>query len=175
MKRKISTQMITVMALLIALTVVLSNILGIETQLLKVTFAFVPQMVMGMLFGPFWTAVGAVIADLIGNTMFAKAPFFIGFTLNKIIAGLIYGYFFYNKKVTWKNTILCAVTLTLLLSLCLTPIWLSMMYHIPLNQWQLWVPRLIKAAIMIPIEAGTMYVVGNMLPIDQLTKKLKLQ
>ena len=166
--------MITTMGLLIALIVVLSNILSIETQFQKLTFEFVPKMIMGMLFGPFWTAVGTVIADLIGNTLFAKAPFFIGFTLNKLIEGLLYGYFFYNKKVTWKNAILCTVAVTLIINLCLTPIWLAIMYNVPLNSWVIWGPRLIKAVVMIPVQAITLYVIGRVLPLKQLTRNLKL-
>ncbi|OTE88848.1 folate ECF transporter, partial [Escherichia coli] len=55
MKRKVDAHMIAVMGLLIALMVVLSQILGFETSYLKITFSFVPQLIMGMLFGPFWT------------------------------------------------------------------------------------------------------------------------
>lgn len=173
MKKKINTHMITVMGLLIALIVVLSNILAIETQLLKVTFEFIPKMVMGMLFGPFWTAIGAVLADIIGNTMFAKAPFFIGFTLNKAIEGMIYGYFFFNKKVTWKNTILSTLLITLIIQLCLTPIWLATMYNIPLNSWEIWSVRLVKSTLMLPIQSIIMYVIGNAIPLKQLTKNMK--
>lgn len=174
MKRKITAQMITVMGLLIALIVVLSNIVAIDTQFLKVSFEFVPKMMMGMLFGPFWTGIGAVIADLIGNTMFAKAPFFIGFTLNKLIEGMVYGYFFYKKEVTWKNVILCTVTLTIIISLVLTPIWLAMMYNVPLNSWVIWGPRILKSVIMVPVQAIMMYMIGSVLPMKRLTKSLKI-
>ena len=40
------------MGLLIGLMVVLSQVLGFETQLLKITFDFVPEVVMASLFGP---------------------------------------------------------------------------------------------------------------------------
>ena len=63
------------MGLLIGLMVVLSQVLGFETQLLKITFDFVPEVVMASLFGPWWTAIGASIADIIGNTLLGKAPF----------------------------------------------------------------------------------------------------
>lgn len=172
MKNKLSTQMLTLMGLLIALIIVLSNILAIDTQFLKLTFAFIPKMIMGMIFGPFWTAVGSVVADLIGNTMFAKAPFFFGFTLNKILEGLIYGYFFYNKKITWKNCILCTVTVTALINLGLTPLWLSMLYNTPLNSWIIWAPRLVKTAAMLPIQTIVMYGVAKVLPMERLTRNI---
>lgn len=170
-KKKIDAHLIAIMGILIGLIVVLSNILAIETQFLKFSFAFVPKILMGMLFGPFWSAVGSVIADLIGNTLFAKAPFFIGFTLNKIIEGLIYGHFFYQKKVTWKNAFWSTLTLTLIINLGLTPLWLALMYHVPLNSWVIWGPRLIKALIMLPIQTGLVYMIGNALPLKRLGVK----
>ena len=51
MKRKVDAHMIAVMGLLIALMVVLSQILGFETAYLKLTFTFVPELIMGMLLG----------------------------------------------------------------------------------------------------------------------------
>ncbi|MFU1881374.1 folate family ECF transporter S component, partial [Enterococcus faecium] len=73
MKRKVDAHMIAVMGLLIALMVVLSQILGFETAYLKLTFTFVPELIMGMLFGPFWTAVGASVADIAGMILFPKS------------------------------------------------------------------------------------------------------
>lgn len=53
MKQKLTTQSLATMGLLIAMIVVLSRVLGIETTFLKISFQFVPEMIMGMLFGPF--------------------------------------------------------------------------------------------------------------------------
>ncbi len=172
MKQKINVHMVTTMGLLIALIVILSRILGFETQFIKISFEFVPKIVMGMLFGPFWTGVGAVLADTIGMMLFARAAFFPGFTLNAFIAGGIYGYFFYKKEVTWKNAILCAFFNTLIISLILTPIWLSIMYNQPLTSWVIWGPRLVKAAVMLPIQSIMNYFVGRVIPMKQLTKNL---
>ena len=72
MKRKVDAHMIAIMGLLIALMVVLSQILGFETAYIKLTFSFVPQMIMGMLFGPFWTAIGSSLADIAGMVLFPK-------------------------------------------------------------------------------------------------------
>ncbi|MBO0475652.1 folate family ECF transporter S component [Vagococcus sp. DIV0080] len=170
MKRKISTKQLTMMSLLIALVVVLSNILSIETQFLKLTLEFIPKMMMGLLFGPFWTGMGLVVADVIGNTMFAKAPFFIGFTLNKVIEGLIYGYFFYGKKVTLKNICASTVCVTGLISLCMTPIWLAVMYQVPLTSSVIWLPRIIKAIVTMPIQIIIIYSFANVMPLNLLRK-----
>ena len=162
MKKHLDARSITTMALLIAMMVTLSRILGIETQFLKVSFTFIPEIIMGMLFGPFWTGIGSVIADFVGMSLFAKAPFFIGFTINAFLEGAIYGYFFYKKEITWKNSIQSVLVTTIL-----TPLWLAMMYHVPLNSWLIWAPRLIKTAIWIPIQAVITYFLGGVLPYKQ--------
>ena len=174
MKQKINVHMITAMGLLIALMVVLSRLLAFETQLLKISFDFVPQIVMGMLFGPLWTGIGSVLADTIGMMLFARAAFFPGFTLNAFITGLIYGYFFYQKPVTWKNSFLCALVNTIFVSLILTPIWLAIMYDQPLTSWVIWAPRLLKALVMLPIQTALNEGIGRIIPLKRLTKNVKL-
>ena len=165
---KVETRKITTLALLIALNVVLGNILSIDTQLLKINFAFIPMIVMGMLFGPWWTAVGAGLADIIGITLFNKgAPFFFGFTISAMITGLIYGVFFYKKEITWKNAIGAIVSITIIVNLILTPIWLAWMYNIPLNSWAIWAPRLIKTALWLPIQVLITLFIGRVLPYKQ--------
>lgn len=164
MKKKMDARSITTMALLIAMMVTLTRVLGIETQFLKVNFSFVPEIIMGMLFGPIWTGVGAVIADFIGMALLPKAPFFIGFTINAFLSGAIYGYFFYKKEITWKNSIQSVLVNTVVINLMLTPLWLAMMYHVPLDSWVIWAPRLIKAVIWVPIQSILTYFLGSVLP-----------
>lgn len=173
MKRKIDAQMVAVMGILIALIVVLSNMLAIDTQFLKISFEFIPKMVMGMIFGPLWTAVGTVLADLIGNTLFARAPFFIGFTLSKLIEGLVYGYFFHKKAVSWQNALGATLLLTLVISFGLTPIWLYMLYGVPLNSWVVWGPRLAKAVINVPLQTFLIYTIGNSNILKRILKQLR--
>jgi ECF transporter S component (folate family) len=93
--------------------------------------------------------------------------------LNAFIGGAIYGFFFYNKEVTWKNAILCTLTNTIIISLILTPIWLAIMYNQPLTSWVIWAPRLIKSVIMLPVQSAMIYFVGRVLPMKRLTKNLK--
>lgn len=173
MKKHLDARSITLMALLIAMMVTLSRILGIETQFVKVSFTFIPEIIMGMLFGPFWTGIGAVIADFIGMALFPKAPFFIGFTINAFLEGAIYGYFFYQKEITWKNSIQSVLVTTILINLILTPLWLALMYQVPLNSWVIWAPRLIKTVIWIPVQAIITYFLGGVLPYKQWIARFK--
>jgi ECF transporter S component (folate family) len=174
MKQKITTRMIATMGLLVALQVVLSQVLGIETQYLRLSFAFVPSIIMGMLFGPLWAGIGCVLSDFLGMALFPKSAFFFGFTINAFIGGLIYGFFFYKKEITWKNAIGCSLATNILISLILTPIWLMMMYNQPLFSWVIWAPRLVKTIFMLPIQAILNYMVGRMVPLQQLIKRVSL-
>ncbi|MDT2738736.1 folate family ECF transporter S component [Enterococcus canintestini] len=173
MNKKVNIYMISVMGLLIALIVVLWNFLAIETQFLKISFDFVPKMIIGILLGPFWSAIGALLADIIGNTLFLKAPFFIGFTLNKLIEGYFYGAFFYKKNINWRNTILCTLSITILINFILTPFWLSIMYNVPIDSLAIWIPRLIKTAIVFPIQVVLIHKIGNSLPIDRISRSFR--
>lgn len=172
MKKRITAQTITIMGMLIAVTIILSRILGFEWQYIKISFEFVPKIIMAALFGPFWTGIGAICADTVGMLLFARAPFFPGFTLNAFLEGLLYGYFFYHKEVSWTNAILCSLANTVIISLFLTPIWLSIMYNQPLTSWVIWGPRLVKALLMFPIQAILNYTVAKALPIKHLRQYL---
>lgn len=167
MKKHLDARSITTMALLIAMMVVMSRLFGIETQFLKVSFTFVPEMIMGMFFGPLWTGIGMMIADLVGMSLFAKAPFFIGFTINAFLEGAIYGFFFYKKEITWKNAIGSVLVTTVVINLILTPLWLAMLYQVPLTSWAIWTPRLIKSIIWVPLQSITTYFLGTVLPYKQ--------
>lgn len=159
-KNRLDVRMIAVMSLLIALMVTLSRILSIETPFIKISATFIPQMVMGILFGPFWAGIGSVIADFVGMALFPKSAFFIGFTLNAFIEGAIYGFFFYRKEITWKRAIYATLSLTVIINLFLTPLWLGIMYKIPLDNWVFWAPRLIKTVFWVPIQIVVTYIIG---------------
>ncbi|MEY8445869.1 folate family ECF transporter S component [Enterococcus ratti] len=174
-KNRLDARMIATMGLLIALMVALSRLVAIETPFIKVSVTFIPQMVMGILFGPLWSGLGGVLADLVGMALFSKTAFFIGFTLNAFIEGAIYGFFFYRKEITWKKSLLATLSVTLLINLILTPLWLAMMYHVPLFSWVVWAPRLLKTVIWIPIQTIAMYYVGRSIPYKKILKNLTIR
>lgn len=172
--KKLETRSLTTMALLIAMMIVTSQLLSFETQFLKITFTFIPQMILGMLFGPIWAGIAGVVADFAGMALFGKAAFFFGFTLNAFLESAIYGYFFYKKEITWKNTIPAVLVATISINLILTPIWLSMMYGVPLDSWVIWAPRIIKTVIWMPIQIFTMYYLGQIMPYKRWANRLNI-
>lgn len=84
-------------------------------------------------------------------------PFFLGFTLNEIVLGFLYGMFFYKKKITLKRVILARICVTILINLLMNSLWLSMMYG---DTFFAYVSvRLLKNIVMLPIDITILYFV----------------
>ncbi len=67
MKNKILINNLVKAAMLTALSIILSRILGIQlTQDIKISFGTLPLMLSGILFGPLLGALSGLAADLIG-------------------------------------------------------------------------------------------------------------
>ncbi len=151
MKHKSFTAQIVTMALLIALSIILTRFLSITLPVVRIGFGFIPIAVMGIAYGPIWAGAGAALADILGMLIFPTGgAYFPGFTLTALLTGVIYGLVFYKKEVTWKRTIVAVVLITLLLSLGLNTLWLHMI--IGKSFLVLLPPRLIQAAVMVPIK-----------------------
>lgn len=157
MNKKSFTTQLVVMALLIALEIILTRFLSIETPTLRIGFGFLPVAIMAILYGPWWTGAAGIVGDLVGMTLMPKAAFFPGFTLTAFLTGVIFGLILYKKPITWKRALVAAMAVNLLCSLCLDTIWLSMMYG---DSFLVLLPaRLIKVIIMIPVETVLIYTV----------------
>ncbi|MHC5373516.1 folate family ECF transporter S component [Enterococcus sp. LJL120] len=172
--KKLTTYSIAIMGLLIALTIVMTRLFSVETTFLRVSLGFVPQVMMGILFGPLWSGIGGVLADFIGITLLGKAPFFIGFTISAFVEGSIYGWFLYKKNITWQRTIICVLVVFLVSRLFLTPLWLGLMYHVPFFSWVIWGQRLLSAAISFPIQVAITYLVAKSVPYKRLLRTANL-
>lgn len=145
------------MALLIALEIILTRFLSIETPTMRIGFGFLPVAIMAILYGPWWTGAAGVVGDLVGMMLLPKAAFFPGFTLTAFLTGMIYGLILYKKPITWKRTFVAVMAVNVICSLCLDTLWLSMMYG---DSFLVLLPmRLVKAAIMIPVATVMIYLV----------------
>ena len=141
--------MLVIMAMLAALQIVLSRFLSINTQITKIGFAFVPIAICAMLFGPLPTVIVAVVADVLGASLFPSGPFFPGFTLSAVLNALVYGLLLYRKP-TVPRVVIAVVINQFGLSLFLTPLWLSIVYNMP--YWVTVVGRLYQIAILTAVE-----------------------
>ena len=153
MNNKITTKDLVMMSLLVAITIILSRFLSISTPIIKIGFSFVPLTIAGIMYGPKYTMIIAVIADLVGVTLIT-GDFFPGFTVTTALVGLLYGKFLYNKPKSIKNIIICTIIVNLVeLVLNTCNIYLLSGYGFMAT-----LPaRALKAALMVPIKAFVIY------------------
>jgi ECF transporter S component (folate family) len=145
-------------SLLLAILIVVERLISIQTQFLRISFAYVPIMLCAILLGPAWSAGVAALGDVIGALLFPKGAFFPGFTLSALLTGLIHGLLLYNTKDNRQfllRVIISTFTVLVFIHIGLTSLWLVIMYKRAFIAFAS--ARVIAAAILFPIEAGTIF------------------
>ena len=128
-------------------------------QMLYISFGYVSVSVLGFLCGPIVGALAGGICDILKFMANPQGAFFFGFTLNEILTGFIFGLFLYKQKPTLTRSFLCKLTVTVSINLLLTPLWLKIMYGSNSFAWSVVKLRLIKNALLLPIESTIMFYV----------------
>jgi ECF transporter S component (folate family) len=136
--------------LLMALDIVLTRLLSINTPVLRVSLGFVPVSLIAIAYGPLWAGAACVMDDVIGATLFPTGAFFPGFTLTAFLTGFTFGAFLHRRPVTWKRTLPAAAIVCLFCSLCLDSLWLYIIMGKGL--FALIPMRIVKAVLMLPVE-----------------------
>lgn len=127
---KTSVYRLVSMALLVAISVVLSRFLSIKAWNFKVSFSFVPLVIAAMLYGPIGAGAVAAVADVIGALLFPFGAFFPGYTLTAFLNGVVYGIFL-KKKQNMLNIVLAVLIVQIGGSLLLNTYWISFTYGTP--------------------------------------------
>lgn len=158
--QKITTKGIVLMGVLMAMQLILTRFLSIQTPIVRIGFSFIPTAIMAMIFGPLLTGVGSTLSDFIGITLFPTVGgYFPGFSVSAFLSGAIYGWFFYKKEMTWQRILLANVIIVILIDMILNTFWLYLMMgpgviaQIPL--------RVGKSLLLLPIKVGVIYGLGN--------------
>ncbi len=126
--------MLVTLAMLLAIEIVLSRFLSIQTPVTRIGFGFVPLVMAGILFGPIPAAIVAVLADVLGALLFPTGAYYPPLTITSLLVGLTYGLFLHKisfkvKSVSdWVRIILCVVVRQGVLALLLQSYWLSLLY-----------------------------------------------
>ena len=146
--------------LLIAVGVILNRFISIKTPILNISLTFIPYMLSGILLGPWWAMISAGMTDLIGALLFPFGPYFVGYTISALIAGLVYGLLLYRKKQMSRKKFLVRLIIAVLIvvvvcNALLNSLWV---YITTKNAASFFVPvRMLKQLIMIPIEVVVMF------------------
>lgn len=147
-------------SLLLAVTIVLSRFLSINTPILTINFAFLPIMLSAILLGPFYSTLIAGLSDLIGALLFPFGAYFVGYTISSALAGLIYGLLLYSsKKEFTKKQLIIRLTISsfLVLLICNTVLNTLWIYITTKKALFAILPvRLLKQLIMLPIQVVTL-------------------
>lgn len=163
------TRVIALGGMFIAISVVLSLFKVPLGPTLQISFASLPIAAGGMLFGPFVGAIIGFISDILGYIVRPNGFFFPGFTLNAILIGMFFGFFFYRKKLTFMSVILSSLLITVVINLGLTTLWLSMMYGDAFIA--LLGARVVKNLIEFPVYTSLLFMVLKL--VERLRERMK--
>ena len=94
-----SVRTITVCAMLAAAAIILVNFRIELTNTQRIGFSGIPNQLVAYLFGPAVSCLFAGALDIIKYLIKPVGAFFPGLTLVTMLAGLIYGFFFYKKPL----------------------------------------------------------------------------
>lgn len=149
-KRFLSTRKLATIALLLALHIVVTRFIAVETQIFRISFSFIPTSLSAMLFGPWIGAVFGFVADFLGMLIFPKGPYFPGFGLNEALYALTYGLFLFNKNKDFRHIFPCLLVQALVIELGLSTLWLHLLYGNPVLV--ILSTRIITALVMLPVK-----------------------
>jgi ECF transporter S component (folate family) len=141
--------------MLLAVQFVLTRIIVIQTDIIRISFGFLPHSLSAMLFGPIVGAAAGAVEDVLGILLLPKGTPFFGFTVSAAITGLIYGFFLYKKPKTLARITLAVLFTTVIVDLCINTLWLSILTG---NAAAVIFPaRLLKSVIMFPVQTAMIY------------------
>ncbi len=167
-KKTVSTQMLVIVAMMVALHIVLSRFVSINAWNMKIGLAFLPVFITAYLYGPWAAMIVGGLGDFLGAILFPIGPYFPGFTLNCALTGLVMGLFLYKKQT--PALIAAAVALDQLgISLWLTPVWISILYGSP--YWPLIVSRFLQIGLMLVIEFAVILLMSKVMDRAHIKKK----
>ncbi|MDR1066122.1 MAG: folate family ECF transporter S component [Clostridiales bacterium] len=141
---------ITILSFLIALNVVLTRVLSFETTTIRISFAFLPIAIGGVMFGPVWGGAAAALADVIGMALLPKAQFFPGFTISAFLTGAVYGLLARGNKATAARVFIASAIVCVVINFGLDTLWLSMLYD--RGVLAMLPGRVVKNAVMLAVQ-----------------------
>lgn len=154
-------------AMLLAILILLSRFISIKTQVLVISFHYIPIMMAAIWLGPKYSTIIALLGDLLGAILFPFGPYFPGFTVSAAISGFVYGIFLYqpekersNKQFLIRLAISSFIVL-IFVNIFITSIWIHLLYG--KAYLVIMASRVMTQIIMFPIQIGTIYALEKFL------------
>ena len=160
------TKKIILAGLLLALYIVLSRFISIKTQIVVISFSFIPIIISAILLGPKYTLLIAALGDFLGATLFPFGAYFVGFTILEGLTGLIYGLFLHNKDLCFyeKKSFLIRLILSSFINLIVIGIFITgFMISTLYGQAYILIitSRAITKIVMLFVQVILMYALNN--------------
>lgn len=150
MRMRGNVRRLALSALLIAADVVLTRILALNTNIMKIGLGFAAVALCAILYGPWWAGLTAAIGDLLGSLLFPTGAYFPGFTLTAACTGIIFGLCLYRKSARWFYPVIAALLNTLLISYLANTAMISFLSGSPFSA--LLAARAVQLAVMLPVQ-----------------------
>ena len=145
---------------------------GIEVgSTIRIGFSGIPNELVHYLFGPVTGSLFAGVMDIVKYLLKPTGAFFPGFTLIAMLAGLIYGSFFYKRPLKLWRVFAAHFVVSLVCNVCLNTVCLSVLYGKAFGG--LLPARAVKNLIMWPIDSIIFYNVAKLLEAAGLFKMLE--
>ena len=145
-------------AMLTAMGVALSFLSIYITESNKLSLTFIPISICAYLFGPVTAGFSGALIDILGYLVKPSGAYFPGFTLTGFLVGFISGLFLYHKDITLVRAILCRLVIVVFLHILLNSVWLMILMNRAFIVG--FVSRIVKNAILYPIEVFILYEIG---------------
>ena len=128
----IPLRVISQVGLLIALAFVLERLFPIVNMpTLRITLAFIPMMLCGMLFGPVWGAIAFGISDILGWPIMGLTPIPL-ILLARIVNGYLFGLILHRENLKlWPHAVVSACSTQIICGMGLTTLGLSLFLGSP--------------------------------------------
>jgi len=87
--------------------------------------------IIAMIYGPICGITIGFLSDILGYFVFQSSEvFFLGYTVNAMLSGLMYGLCFYKTKVTFTKCLYARLFVNLFVNVFLGSIWWAMLYDL---------------------------------------------
>lgn len=129
---------------------------------LRITFGFLAIAASCRMYGPVPNVIAAFILDFITYMINPTGGYFPGFALTAMVQALLYSWLYYQKPSLGILRICTGRILAVLIgNVLMNSLWLKMMYDLPF--WSMLIPRIIKNALLLPLECFLLVIVMRML------------
>ncbi len=168
-----SVKSLTLAGMLLALYVALGYAANFTLTIFpmqKISLGFLPVSVAALALGPVVSAMVGGLGDLVAFLINPQGgAYFIGWTLNSAITGLIFGVFLYKDRFNLKNIIFARIVNLAIVEIFLGSLWLNIQFGWPLVETM--VARAISNGAMAPFEVILILVVGKVVNKYSLLKR----